>query len=315
MALSSILAAVVAIPREVIWPYAVSALVILIGVGGIFLRGDWADAKGLEKLILFGPLFYAAPVAAFGTEHYMIPGEISAMVPSWIPWHMFWTYLVGTGFILGGFSLVTKIQSRLAAGLYGFTFLVFVISMDIPGWLRDPHNRFSTALALRELSFSAGALALAGSLTKQWRERGTHFLATWARYCIAASMLYYSFEQFLHADHVPGIPLELVTPTWIPIHTFWTYLVAAVYIPTGIMLLLGKKTRLAAALAGLAVFVVVLIVYVPIGVGERASLEGLNYLYDTLMFCGTVLLLAGAMPKAAQVAEPRFAAAEGKATA
>jgi hypothetical protein len=31
---------------------------------------------------------------------------------------------------------------------------------------------------------------------------------------------------------------------------------------------------------------------------ERASLDnGLNYLFDTLMFCGTVLLLAGAMPR------------------
>ena len=45
---------------------------------------------------------------------------------------------------------------------------------------------------------------------------------------------------------------------------------------------------------------VVLVVYVPIGVVERASLDkGLNYLADTLMFCGTVLLLAGAMPREA----------------
>ena len=42
---------------------------------------------------------------------------------------------------------------------------------------------------------------------------------------------------------------------------------------------------------------VVLVVYVPIAVVERASLDkGLNYVFDTLMFGGTVLLLAGAMP-------------------
>jgi hypothetical protein len=41
-----------------------------------------------------------------------------------------------------------------------------------------------------------------------------------------------------------------------------------------------------------------LAVYVPIAVVERASLDnGLNYLGDTLMFCGAVLLLAGAMPR------------------
>ncbi|HKS80018.1 MAG TPA: hypothetical protein VJR23_00805 [Candidatus Acidoferrales bacterium] len=315
MALSSILAAVVAIPREVIWPYAVSALVILAGVGAIALRGEWSKARGIEKLILLGPIFYAAPVAAFGTEHYVISGEISTMVPQWIPWHLFWTYLIGTGFILGALSLVTKIQSRLTASLFGFTFLVFVTTMDIPGLLSNPHNRFSAALALRELSFGAGPLALAATFTKQWRERGTHFLATFARYCIAVTVLFYSFEQFLHADHVPALPLEMLTPAWIPAHTFWTYLTAAAFVPTGIMLLLGKKTRLAAALIGLAILLVELIVYVPIGVSERAVLEGLNYLYDTLMFCGAVLLLASAMPKTAREAESQLLVAEGKATA
>ena len=43
-----------------------------------------------------------------------------------------------------------------------------------------------------------------------------------------------------------------------------------------------------------------LVVYVPIGIVERASLgNGLNYVADTLMFCGAVLLLAGAMPREA----------------
>jgi hypothetical protein len=36
---------------------------------------------------------------------------------------------------------------------------------------------------------------------------------------------------------------------------------------------------------------------------ERAGLEGLNFLGDTLMYCGAVLLLAGAMPREAQPRE------------
>ena len=46
--------------------------------------------------------------------------------------------------------------------------------------------------------------------------------------------------------------------------------------------------------------VVELAVYVPIAIVDRASLgNGLNYMADTLMFCGAVLLLAGAMPREA----------------
>jgi uncharacterized membrane protein YphA (DoxX/SURF4 family) len=70
------------------------------------------------------------------------------------------------------------------------------------------------------------------------------------------------------------------------------------YAITSIPLLLGKKTRLAATWLGLTVLFVELVVYVPIAVVERASLgKGLNFLGDTLLYCGAVLLLAGAMPR------------------
>jgi uncharacterized membrane protein YphA (DoxX/SURF4 family) len=182
--------------------------------------------------------------------------------------------------------------------LLALTFFLFVVLMDAPGWARHPGNRFAPILMLRELSFCGGALALAASLTQEWRERGTHILATIARYFVAIPVLFYSFEQFMHGEHVPGVPLEPLTPTWIFGHAIWTYLAAVVYAIGGILLLIGKKTRAAATWVGLTVLFVELVVYVPIAVVERASLaKGLNYLADTLMFCGTVLLLAGAMPR------------------
>jgi uncharacterized membrane protein YphA (DoxX/SURF4 family) len=117
---------------------------------------------------------------------------------------------------------------------------------------------------------------------------------------MAVPVLFYSLEQFLHADHVPGIPLPLVTPTWIYGHLLWTYLAAAVYAVAGVLLLVGKKTRAAATAVGLAVLFVELVVYVAIAVAERASFLGFNYMADTLMYCGAVLLLASAMPREAQ---------------
>ena len=295
----------VAIPGTVLWSYSVGGVVFAIGLVMIFVRGDWQKARGFDKLILFGPLFYAVPIAAFGTEHFTITQGIASLVPKWIPWHMFWAYFVGACFIAAALSLGTKIQVRLSANLLALTFFLFVILMDAPGWARHPENRFAPTLMLRELSFGAGPLALAATFTGQWRERGTHILATIARYFIAVAVLLYSFEQFLHADHVPGIPLELTTPAYIYGPTFWTYLAAAVYAVAGTLLLVGKKTRAAAVWVGLTVLVVELAVYVPFAVVERASLEGLNYLFDTLMFGGTVLLLAGAMPREALRQESR----------
>lgn len=284
-----------AIPSTVSWALLVFGVVFAIGIATIFLSGDWQRTRGLDRLTLFGAAFYAAPVAAFGTEHFTLTPVIASIIPAWIPWHVFWAYFVGGCFIAAGLSLVTRIQWRLAASLLALTFFLFVVLMDVPGWLQNPRDRFGLALALRELSFCAGPLALAASLGTQ--VRATHILRTLARYFIAVPVLFYSFEQFLHADHVPGIPLERVTPTWIYGHTFWTYFAAVIYAVAGIPLLLGKKTRAAATWVGLAVLVVELFVYAPIGVVDRASLDnGFNYWADTLMYCGAVLLLAGALP-------------------
>jgi len=298
---SPAVAVLVVIPSQVIWSYSIGGVVLAIGLVTIFLRGDWQKARGWDKLILLGPLFYAVPLAAFGTEHFTLTPVIASLVPAWIPWHYFWARFVGAFFIAAPLSFATKIQVRLSASLLALTFFLFVVLMDAPGWAHHLHNRFAAAYVLRELSFGAGPLALAASFTDEWRKRGTHILATIARHFLAVAVLFYSFEQFMHADHVPGVPLELATPTWIFGHAIWTYVAAVAYAIGGIFLLVGKKTRAAATWVGLTVLLVVAVIYVPMAVVERASLDlGLNYPGDTLMFGGTVLLVAGAMPREEQ---------------
>src|SRR6516164_1681894 len=135
--------------------------------GHDFVRSDWQKARGFDKLILFGPVFYAAPLAAFGTEHFTLTKVIASLIPAWIPWHLFWAYFVGACFIAAAFSLVIGIQARLAASLLALNFFLFVVLMDIPGWLQNPRDRIALALAPRELSFSGGPLAMAAVLIGQ----------------------------------------------------------------------------------------------------------------------------------------------------
>lgn len=293
----SAVAALVVIPSPVIWSYAVGGAIIALGLVMLFVRGDWFRARGLDKLILFGPIFYAAAIAAFGTEHFTLMAAIAPAVPAWMPWHTFWICLVGACFIAAALSLVTGIQTRLAAYLLALTFFLFVVLMEGPGAAQNPRDRFALTVVLREIAFSGGALALAASLTRPPRGR---IFATIARYFVAIPILFFSFEQFLHGDHVPAVPFEPLTPTWIPGHAIWTYLTAVIYAIGGVLLLINRKTRAAATWVGLTVLLIELIVYVPIGIVERASLDnGLNFVFDTLMFCGAVLMLATAMPREA----------------
>jgi hypothetical protein len=130
LANSSAVMALVVIPSEVTWSYLSFGVVLAIGLVTIFLRGDWQKARGFDKLILLGPLFYAAPLACFGTEHFTLTKIIASLIPAWIPWHLFWAYFVGGSFIAAALSLVTRIQARLAASLLALTFFLFVVLMD-----------------------------------------------------------------------------------------------------------------------------------------------------------------------------------------
>ena len=116
--------------------------------------------------------FLRRALAAFGTEHFTLTQAIASLVPAWIPWHQFWAYLVGTCFIAAALSLVTKIQARLVGEFARLDVFPFRRADGRPGLAQNPRDRFALTLALRELSFSGGALALAASLTGQRRERG-----------------------------------------------------------------------------------------------------------------------------------------------
>ena len=152
LSLSAVMA-LLAIPSQVVWSYLAFGVVLAIGLVTIFLRGDWQKARGFDTLIVFGPLFYAAPLAAFGTEHFTLTEAIASIIPAWI-WYQVWAYFVGACFIVAALGLVTRIQASLSASLLALTFFLFVVLMDAPGWAQNPRDRFALTLALRELSFS-----------------------------------------------------------------------------------------------------------------------------------------------------------------
>src|SRR5262245_46138294 len=78
--------AAMSIPSDVIWSASVGVLVFAVGLARIIVRGELREARGLDKLVVFGPLFYAAPLAAFGTEHFTLTAVIASLVPAWLPW-------------------------------------------------------------------------------------------------------------------------------------------------------------------------------------------------------------------------------------
>ncbi len=230
------------LPPYVLWPYAAGAAAALIAV--FTTREAATQARGWDKLLALTPLFLAPPLAAFGGEHLTIARAISTMVPTCIPWHMFWAYFVGCALIAAGLSIASNVQMRLACTLLGLMFFVFVATMHIPGIVAKPKNLLTWALALRDLSFGAGAWALAGSLSagslnKEVRSQSAIVMINVGRFVIATAVLYFAVLHFLHPAVLPGVPDEKLTPVWMPGRLVAAYLTGAVLAVAGVCILLG----------------------------------------------------------------------------
>lgn len=246
-------------------------------------------------------------MAVFGSEHFTATAGIASLVPQWIPAHTFWVYLVGFGFLCAGLSIAVLVQARLAASLVGLTLLIFVLVMDVPAAITDPGNRFSWALALRELVFSGGAFAFAISpwstrSRQPWRAKSIAVWAAFPRLFLAIASLFYGVEELLHPANVPGIPLEQLAPAWIPGRIFLSYFVGVILIVAGVCVLVNKKARMAATYLGLSILLAVLWIYLPMLLAAPKDVVALNYFFDTLLFCGTILMVANAMEKETAVA-------------
>jgi uncharacterized membrane protein len=280
----------------IFWPCFLGVAFLILGL--FYSRREITAANGLDKLIALAYVFVAAPLAVFAGEHLAGARFLMAGVPSWMPARLFWAYFVGFALLAAALSLSVKKCVRWSAPLLAAMFFLFVLMMDIPATIAQPHNRLFWTLALRETAFGGGALALTGLMMRQNNHRYAKTLISVARFCIGIPLIVYGIEHFLHPEFAPGVPLTKLTPPWVPIPFFWAYLVGAVLLIGGVAILLNKRARLAATYVGLVITLLTLFLYTPLLAMVRQPSEiigEVNYVADTLFFAGTVLFLAKAL--------------------
>ncbi len=226
------------------------------------------------------------------------------MVRSYMPWRLFWAYFFGFALLAASLSIATKICVRWSGLLFGIAMFSFVAMMDLPGSIANPGDRFGWILTIREMTFGGGGWILAGNaMCGQNHEKIGSKLITVGRVLVAVAAIFYGVEHFLHPANVPGVPLEKLTPTWIPARLLIDYLTGAILVVSGISILLAKKTRMAATYLGTWLMLLVLFIYGPILMvslsdpSTDVKVVGINYFADTLLFVGVILALARATPR------------------
>lgn len=108
-------------------------------------------------LTLTGRYLLAASLIIFGADHFLVLAFIATLLPSWIPWHVFWVVFFGVAFIAGGISIAINFLQRWAAAGLGLMFGIWVLTLHLPRVLglygipnapRDPDEYSSLFIAV-----------------------------------------------------------------------------------------------------------------------------------------------------------------------
>lgn len=281
----------------VFWPTLLGVCFLLAGI--ITYRRDLRAATLREGfgLLVLGPVFIAAALAAFAGEHFTAAKSLARIVPKFMPAHLFVAYFVGVAHLAAALSFVARRCMRWSSLLLAIMFALFVLLMDLPGAIRHPGTRLFWSLTAREATFSMGALALFSTQIRQGRPNAASRLATAARVWVGGVVVFYGVEHILYPRFSPGVPDSRVTSAWVPLPHLLAYAVGVLLIAFGIAMFIGKRASSGAALAGLLMVLLTLFLYVPeffFAHNVPQWVEALNFVFDTLLFAGTLLVIGKA---------------------
>lgn len=74
----------------------------------------------------------AMSLVVFGVDHFLSLGFIAALLPAWIPWHVFWVAFFGVALISAGLSIGIGLLTRWSAASLGLMFAIWVVTLHLP---------------------------------------------------------------------------------------------------------------------------------------------------------------------------------------
>ena len=96
--------------------------------------GDW-----MSTVFASGRYLVAVSFVVFGIQHFMYANYVATIIPSWIPFRLFLTYLVGAAFFAFALSIVLHILGRLSSLLMASMFFLWLLILHGPLVINNLH--------------------------------------------------------------------------------------------------------------------------------------------------------------------------------
>jgi uncharacterized membrane protein len=143
---------------------------LAISGGALVVAGSFQDEnkntlvqKFFSPFIPLGKFFFSFMLIIFGIEHLVYTAFVATLVPSWIPWPVFWTYVAAIALIGGGMAIMFNIKRRTVAKLAGIMLFIWFLILHIPRAIEYPDVLKGNELTsvFQALAFSAVAFLIA----------------------------------------------------------------------------------------------------------------------------------------------------------
>jgi uncharacterized membrane protein len=117
-----------------------------------------------------GRVLFGGSIAIFGMQHLLYRGFLATLIPSWIPWPLFWAGFVGAAFIAAAAAIAMNKAARPAALSLGTMFGLIVLVLHAPRVVAAVRSLDEWNSAFVAVALSGGAFVLAEA-SKRTTER------------------------------------------------------------------------------------------------------------------------------------------------
>jgi len=140
------------------WTRTAETLGILSGV--LVIANRYAAVLGIFNII--ARVFMAIGLGILAVQHYLYLTFIETLVPTWLPGHAFWAWLVLIGFILAAVSILVGLKMRIATLALAAMLFTWVLILHLPRAISAGSIEAEWTSTFVALAWGGAALLLAG---------------------------------------------------------------------------------------------------------------------------------------------------------